>query len=170
MGQRVKRVTIHLPYDKGGLLDRLYQEAKVERVDYGETIDVVAVCTPRTIGQLGPLVEGWQPHWGALGKVRELEVRNSRWAVFGVGWDPRRKAAPVSKGRRYDHIDHAPGCCSGPSGRGTRRSCGDSCRTPGWGPSQGGRPTTSVENSRRSSDGIFGSPTCSRWQTGRAAG
>ena len=66
IGQRldsgVKRVTIHLPYDKGGLLDRLYQEAKVEQVDYGETIDVVAVCTPRTIGQLGPLVEGWQPH------------------------------------------------------------------------------------------------------------
>ena len=66
IGQRldsgVKRVTIHLPYDKGGLLDRLYQEAKVEQVEYGETIDVVAVCTPRTIGQLGPLVEGWQPH------------------------------------------------------------------------------------------------------------
>ena len=66
IGQRldsgVKRVTIHLPYDKGGLLDRLYQEAKVEQVEYGETIDVVAVCTPRTFGQLGPLVEGWQPH------------------------------------------------------------------------------------------------------------
>ena len=45
-----KRVTIHLPYDKGGILDQLYQEAKV------------AVCTPKTIGQLGPLVEGWQPH------------------------------------------------------------------------------------------------------------
>ena len=57
-----RRVTIRLPYDKGGLLDMLYREAKVEQVDYGETIDVVAVCTPRTIGQLGPLVEGWQPH------------------------------------------------------------------------------------------------------------
>ena len=57
-----KRVTIHLPYDKGGILDTLYKEAKVESVDYSETIDVVAVCTPRTIGQLGPLVEGWQPH------------------------------------------------------------------------------------------------------------
>ena len=57
-----RRVTIHLPYDKGGLVERLYQEAKVEQVDYGETIDVVAVCTPKTIGQLGPLVEGWQPH------------------------------------------------------------------------------------------------------------
>ena len=57
-----KRVTIHLPYDKGGILDTLYKEAKVEKVDYSETIDVVAVCTPRTIGQLGPLVEGWQPH------------------------------------------------------------------------------------------------------------
>ncbi len=56
-----RRVAIHLPYDKGGLLDRLYQEAKVEQVDYGETIDVTAVCTPKVIGQLGPLVEGWKP-------------------------------------------------------------------------------------------------------------
>ena len=55
-----RRVTIHLPYDRGGLLDTLYREAKVEAVEYGETIDVVAVCTPRTIGRLGPLVEGWQ--------------------------------------------------------------------------------------------------------------
>ena len=44
------RVTIRLPYDKGGLLDMLYREAKVESVDYGETIDVVAVCGPRTLG------------------------------------------------------------------------------------------------------------------------
>lgn len=57
-----RRVTIHLPYDKGGLLDKLYQEAKVESVEYGQTIDVVAVCTPKVVGQLGPLVEGWQPH------------------------------------------------------------------------------------------------------------
>ena len=57
-----RRVTIHLPYGQGGLLDRLYQEAKVERVDYTDTIDVAAVCTPKLIGQLGPLVEGWQPH------------------------------------------------------------------------------------------------------------
>lgn len=57
-----RRVTIHLPYDKGGLLDRLYQDAKVEQVEYGQTIDVVAVCTPKIIGQLGPMVEGWQPH------------------------------------------------------------------------------------------------------------
>lgn len=34
----------------------------MEQVEYAETIDVVAVCTPKTIGQLGPLVEGWQPH------------------------------------------------------------------------------------------------------------
>lgn len=57
-----KKVTIHLPYDRGGELERLYQEAKVESVEYGETIDVVATCTPKIIGQLGPLVEGWQPH------------------------------------------------------------------------------------------------------------
>ena len=57
-----RRVTIHLPYDKGGILETLYQQAKVESVEYGQTIDVKAVCTPRIIGQLGPLVEGWQPH------------------------------------------------------------------------------------------------------------
>ena len=57
-----RRVTIHLPYDRGGLLEKLYQDAKVENVEYGETIDVVAVCTPKVIGQLGPLVEGWKPH------------------------------------------------------------------------------------------------------------
>ena len=70
-----KRVTIHLPYDKGGLVERLYQEAKVEQVDYGETIDVVAVCTPKTIGQLGPLVEGWQPH--KVGRLGNAECRNA---------------------------------------------------------------------------------------------
>ena len=57
----VRRVVIHLPYDRGGLLDKLYQQASVERVEYGETIDVTALCPPRLIGQLGPLVEGWTP-------------------------------------------------------------------------------------------------------------
>ena len=57
-----RRVTIHLPYDQGGVLDTLYRESKVEKVDYTDTIDVVAVCTPKTIGRLGPLVEGWKPH------------------------------------------------------------------------------------------------------------
>ena len=47
-----RRVELRLPYGKGGLLDQLYREAKVERVDYGETIEVTAVCTPRTLGQL----------------------------------------------------------------------------------------------------------------------
>ena len=56
-----RRVTIHLPYDKGGLLEMLYRDAKVEQVDYSETIDVVAICTPKVIGQLGRLVEGWKP-------------------------------------------------------------------------------------------------------------
>ena len=30
-----RRVIIHLPYDQGGLLDKLYQQAKVESVEYG---------------------------------------------------------------------------------------------------------------------------------------
>ena len=53
-----RRVTLHLPYDKGGLLDMLYREAKVESVEYGETIDVTAVCGPKTMGQVEPFVEG----------------------------------------------------------------------------------------------------------------
>lgn len=47
-----RRVELRLPYDKGGLLDQLYREAKVEKVDYGETILVTAVCTPKTLGRL----------------------------------------------------------------------------------------------------------------------
>ncbi len=47
-----RRVELRLPYGKGGLLDQLYREARVEKVDYGETIEVTAVCTPRTLGQM----------------------------------------------------------------------------------------------------------------------
>ena len=53
-----RRVTLHLPYDKGGVLDMLYREAKVESVAYSETIDVVAVCVPRVIGQVRDYIEG----------------------------------------------------------------------------------------------------------------
>ena len=51
-----RRVVLHLPYDKGGLLDMLYREAKVENVEYGETIEVTAVCGPRTLGQAAPFI------------------------------------------------------------------------------------------------------------------
>ena len=52
-----KRVVLHLPYDKGGLLDMLYREAKVESVEYSETIDVTAVCGHKTLGQVQPYAE-----------------------------------------------------------------------------------------------------------------
>ena len=55
-----RRVTIHLPYDKAGLLDGLYREAKVESVKYESTITVVSVCTPKVLGQMKPYIEGWQ--------------------------------------------------------------------------------------------------------------
>ena len=51
-----RRVLLHIPYDKGGLLDMLYREAKVENVEYSETIDVTAVCGPRTLGQVEPFI------------------------------------------------------------------------------------------------------------------
>ena len=56
----VRKVTLHLPYDQGGILDKLYQEAKVEKVEYSETIDVVAVCTPKTVGQVKQFIEGYE--------------------------------------------------------------------------------------------------------------
>ena len=55
-----RRVTIHLPYDKAGLLDGLYREAKVESVDYAATIDVAAVCPPKVLGQVKDYIENWQ--------------------------------------------------------------------------------------------------------------
>ena len=54
-----RRVTIHLPYDKTGLMDILYREAKVESVEYAATVDVVAVCTPKVMGQIKDYIEGW---------------------------------------------------------------------------------------------------------------
>lgn len=52
-----RRVTLHLPYDKAGLLDALYREAKVESVEYAATIDVTAVCTPQTLGLVKPYIQ-----------------------------------------------------------------------------------------------------------------
>ena len=51
-----RRVELHIPYDKGGLLDQLYRETKVENVEYGETIAVTAVCTPKVLGQMAPFI------------------------------------------------------------------------------------------------------------------
>ena len=51
-----RRCVLHIPYDKGGLLDQLYREAKVESVEYGETIAVTAVCTPKVLGQMAPFI------------------------------------------------------------------------------------------------------------------
>ncbi len=55
------RVQLALPYDKGGVLDMLYQEAKVEKVEYGAAIDVTVVCSEKTAGQIKEyIVGGWQ--------------------------------------------------------------------------------------------------------------
>lgn len=51
-----RRVLLRIPYDKGGLLDMLYREARVENVEYGGTIEVTAVCGPRTLGQVGAFI------------------------------------------------------------------------------------------------------------------
>ena len=56
------RVVLHIPYDKGGIVDLLHREAKVERVDYGDAIEVEAVCTPVQLGRLKEyIVSGWTP-------------------------------------------------------------------------------------------------------------
>ena len=41
-------------------MDRLYREAKVESVEYSETILVTAVCSPKIVGQVEPyVIDGW---------------------------------------------------------------------------------------------------------------
>ena len=37
-----------------------YREARVESVEYAATIDVVAVCTPKVLGQVKDYIENWQ--------------------------------------------------------------------------------------------------------------
>ena len=39
----------------------LYREAKVEAVEYSETIDVTAVCPPRVLGQIAAYTTDWAP-------------------------------------------------------------------------------------------------------------
>ena len=56
------RVVLRLPYDQGGVVDMLHRQAMVERVDYGEAIEVEAVCTPVQLGRLKDyIVSGWTP-------------------------------------------------------------------------------------------------------------
>lgn len=62
LDQGAHKVKLAIPYDQGGLVDMLYREAKVEKVEYGETIEVEAVCTPKVLGQVREYVtEGWKP-------------------------------------------------------------------------------------------------------------
>lgn len=56
------RAVLRLPYDQGGVVDMLHRQAKVERVGYGEAIEVEAVCTPVQLGRLKDyIVSGWTP-------------------------------------------------------------------------------------------------------------
>ena len=56
------RVKMAIPYDQGGLVDMLYREAKVEKVEYGEAIEVEALCPPKVLGRVRNYVtEGWKP-------------------------------------------------------------------------------------------------------------
>ncbi|MEG2137629.1 MAG: GTPase HflX [Oscillospiraceae bacterium] len=47
------KVTLHLPYAQGGLVDTLYREAKV---DFGDVITVVVTCTPKILGQVADFI------------------------------------------------------------------------------------------------------------------
>jgi len=46
------KVSLHIPYENGGVLDMLYRDAKVEQVVYGETIEVLVVCSEKVLGQV----------------------------------------------------------------------------------------------------------------------
>ncbi len=56
-----RRVTFHIPNAEAGLLNRLYQNAVVESVDYGaETIEVVATVDAKTYGSLRKYDPNWE--------------------------------------------------------------------------------------------------------------
>ena len=58
----ILRVKLAIPYDQGGLVDMLYREAKVEKVEYAQAIKVEAQCTPKVLGRVREYVtEGWTP-------------------------------------------------------------------------------------------------------------
>ena len=62
LDQGTRRVTLHLPYDQGGVVDALYREAKVEKVEYAEHIEVEAILTPKLLGRYRDyIVAGWTP-------------------------------------------------------------------------------------------------------------
>lgn len=62
LDQGTVRVTLALPYDQGGLVDMLYREAKVEKVEYDEDICIEAVCAPKVLGRVKEYVtSGWTP-------------------------------------------------------------------------------------------------------------
>lgn len=48
------KVSLALPYDQSSLLDLLYREAKVERVEYAESIEVTVLCTEKLLSKLLP--------------------------------------------------------------------------------------------------------------------
>ncbi len=56
------QVKLAIPYDQGGLVDMLYREAKVDKVEYAQAIEVEALCTPKVLGRVKDYVtEGWTP-------------------------------------------------------------------------------------------------------------
>ena len=150
----VHRVTLALPYDKGGILDTLYREAKVESVEYGETIQVVAVCAEKTIGQIRAyVVDGWQPPrpsgriepWQNTTFLRGTAKRSSQRSApassaTSGGWRARRR--PGRKSPRPRPSTTMPGTTAGVtlSGRGA------SPATPTMGEPQGtaGQPMLEV--------------------------
>ena len=67
LGKVKRHVTLHLPYDKAGLVELLHREAAVLRVEYGDTgVDVEAVVKPELWGRVRDYVtdmpaDGEQP-------------------------------------------------------------------------------------------------------------
>lgn len=46
------KVLLHIPYEHASLVDLLYREAKVESLEYAESIQIVAICTEKVLGQV----------------------------------------------------------------------------------------------------------------------
>ena len=52
LDNQIRHYKLRLPYDKGGLLDYLYREGKVEKVEYSDAIEVECMLSPKVLGKV----------------------------------------------------------------------------------------------------------------------
>ena len=91
------RVTLSVPYDKGGVVDMLSSGVPRWNRWSSQTIQVVAVCGEKTVGQVREyVIDGWQPSKEFLGGLRRREPWQSIMSQPGTARQNSRRSDPAS--------------------------------------------------------------------------